>query len=214
MIMANGSILVMGGETGQNADEQPNLELLPRSGGGVLVNLPFLQRTAPFNLYPFLFVLPSGIFVLYYNEAVILDEKTFATIKQLPNLPGAVNDPTGGRTYQLQGSMVALPQHAPFTDPVGVLACGGSTSNGGYAIDNCVSTYPEAANPTWTIERMVSPASALVLSISLTLVSALKKSHALHGRSPRRYLHHLERRPARCRRIRSCRIPQLQCSSV
>lgn len=155
MIMANGSILVVGGEIGQNAAEQPNLEILPRTGGG-LVDLDFLQRTAPFNLYPFIMVVPSGIFILYYNEARILDEKTFATIKTLPNLPGAVNDPTGGRTYQLQGSMIALPQYAPFTDPLGVMACGGSTSGGGYPIDNCVSTQPEATNPTWTIERMVS----------------------------------------------------------
>lgn len=155
MIMANGSILVVGGEIGQNADEQPNLEILPRTGGGT-VYLDFLQRTHPFNLYPFIIVVPSGIFILYYNEARILDENTFATIKTLPNLPGAVNDPTGGRTYQLQGSMIALPQYAPYTDPLGVLACGGSTSNGGYAIDNCVSTQPEAANPVWTIERMPS----------------------------------------------------------
>jgi hypothetical protein len=158
MIMANGSILVVGGEIGQNADEQPNLEILPRTGGGT-VYLDFLQRTHPFNLYPFIIVVPSGIFILYYNEARILDENTFATIKILPNLPGAVNDPTGGRTYQLQGSMIALPQYAPYTDPLGVLACGGSTSNGGYAIDNCVSTQPEAANPVWTIERMVHPPS-------------------------------------------------------
>lgn len=157
MIMANGSILVVGGEIGQNAAEQPNLELLPRTGGGNLVDLDFLQRTAPFNLYPFVLVVPSGIFILYYNEARILDENTFATIKTLPNLPGAVNDPTGGRSYQLQGSMVALPQYAPFTDPLGVLACGGSTSGGGFSIDNCVSTQPEADNPQWTIERMVSP---------------------------------------------------------
>ncbi|TVY32342.1 WSC domain-containing protein [Lachnellula subtilissima] len=155
MIMANGSILVVGGEIGQNAAEQPNLELLPRTGGG-LVDLDFLQRTAPFNLYPFVLVVPSGIFILYYNEARILDENTFATIKTLPNLPGAVNDPTGGRSYQLQGSMVALPQYAPFTDPLGVLACGGSTSGGGFSIDNCVSTQPEAEDPQWTIERMPS----------------------------------------------------------
>jgi hypothetical protein len=107
-------------------------------------------------MYPFVTVVPQGIFIAYYNEARILDEKTFATIKTLPNMPGAVNDPTGGRTYQLEGAMVLLPQHAPYTNPLGVLICGGSTSNGGYAIDNCISTQPGAANPTWTIERMPS----------------------------------------------------------
>jgi len=155
MVMANGSILVVGGEIANNENVQPNLEILPATGGGT-VNLQFLADTAPFNLYPYIMVLPSGIFILYYNQARILDEKTFATKKQLPNLPGAVNDPNGGRSYQLQGTTVALPQYAPFTDPVGVMACGGSTEGGGYAIDNCVSTFPEAANPTWTVERMPS----------------------------------------------------------
>ena len=92
MIMANGSILVVGGEIGNNEAEQPNLEILPKTGGGT-VNLPFLQDTAPFNLYPYIMVVPTGIFILYYNEARILNEKTFATIKTLPNVPGAVNGP-------------------------------------------------------------------------------------------------------------------------
>ena len=165
LIMANGSILVVGGEVGQNAAEQPNLEILPPTGvpttgtssgySNTTVYLDFLDRTAPFNLYPFICVVPSGIFIAYYNEARIIDAATFKTVKVLPNMPGAVNDPTGGRTYQLEGSMVLLPQHAPYSDPLGVLICGGSTSGGGYPIDNCISTQPEAANPTWTIERMV-----------------------------------------------------------
>ncbi len=92
--------------------------------------LDFLDRTAPFNLYPFICVLPSGIFIAYYNEARILDEHTFQTIKTLPNMPGAVNDPTGGRTYQIEGTMALLPQHAPYTADLEVLICGGSTAGG------------------------------------------------------------------------------------
>lgn len=166
LIMANGSILIVGGEIGQNAAEQPTLEILPATGvpdastvsgySNTTVYLDFLARTAPFNLYPFICVIPSGIFIAYYNEARILDEVTFETIKTLPNMPGAVNDPTAGRTYQLEGSMILLPQYAPYTDPLGVLICGGSTSGGGYAIDNCISTQPEAENATWIIERMPS----------------------------------------------------------
>lgn len=165
--MANGSILVIGGEIGQNAAEQPTLELLPATGVPVPAGttesgysnttkyLDFLDRTAPFNLYPWVTVVPSGILIVYYNEVRIIDEVNFNTVKTLPNMPGSVNDPTGGRTYQLQGATVSLPQFAPFTDPLGVLVCGGSTTGAGYAIDNCVSTQPEAASPTWTIERMV-----------------------------------------------------------
>lgn len=47
-----------------------------------------------------------------------------------------------------------LPLHAPYTDPVTLLVCGGS--NFGTALDNCVSIQPEVENPTWTLERMVS----------------------------------------------------------
>ncbi|KAL8666000.1 MAG: hypothetical protein Q9202_001737 [Teloschistes flavicans] len=156
MVMANGSIMVIGGETGSNGPPQPNLELLPRPAGAGVVNLDWLQRTDPNNLYPFLAVLPSGILVIYYNEARILDERTFATIKTLPNLPGGVNNPGAGRSYPLEGTTMLLPQYAPFSDPLGVLVCGGSTVGAGLALDNCVSTQPEAANPQWTLERMPS----------------------------------------------------------
>ncbi|KAI4197801.1 MAG: hypothetical protein LQ350_005706 [Teloschistes chrysophthalmus] len=156
MVMTNGSILVIGGETGSNGPPQPNLEILPRPGGAGVVDLDWLRRTDPNNLYPFLAVVPSGILVIYYNEARILDERTFATIKTLPNLPGGVNNPGAGRTYPLEGTTMLLPQYAPFSDPLGVLVCGGSTVGAGLALDNCVSTQPEAANPQWTIERMPS----------------------------------------------------------
>lgn len=49
-----------------------------------------------------------------------------------------------------------LPLAAPYTDPVTILVCGGSTPFGGIAVDNCVSIQPEVENPTWTIERMAS----------------------------------------------------------
>ncbi|KAF8860303.1 copper radical oxidase [Acephala macrosclerotiorum] len=166
MIMANGSMLIVGGEIGSNAQQQPNLEILPATGvpdpstvsgfSNTTVYLDFLDRTAPFNLYPFICVVPSGIFIAYYNEARILDEKTFQTIKTLPNMPAAVNDPTGGRTYQLEGTMVLLPHYAPYTQNLEVLICGGSTAGGGFALDNCITTAPEDPEPVWIIERMPS----------------------------------------------------------
>ncbi|KAJ7202648.1 glyoxal oxidase N-terminus-domain-containing protein [Mycena pura] len=157
-VLGNGSVLVIGGETGSNASPQPNLEILPKpAGGDTVIDLDWLARTDPYNLYPFVFVLPSGnIFVIYYNEARILDPHTFNTVKQLPNLPGSVNNFLAGRTYPLEGAAVVFPQHAPYTDPVTVMTCGGSTIGAGLAVDNCVSIQPEAANPTWTLERMPS----------------------------------------------------------
>ncbi|KAK2590697.1 hypothetical protein QQS21_011621 [Conoideocrella luteorostrata] len=156
MVMANGSILVIGGEVGSNGAPVPTLEILPPTGTQPLY-MDWLERTDPNNLYPFTVVLPSGgIFVAYYNEARILDENTFATIKTLPNIPGAVNDPMAGRTYPLEGTAVLLPQRAPYTEPLGVLICGGSNNGPGNALDNCVSMYPDSANPQWALERMPS----------------------------------------------------------
>lgn len=156
MILANGSILVMGGETGSNLATVPTIEILPPTGTPPLY-MDWLERTAPDNLYPFCAVLPSGgIFVAYYNEARVLDEVTFDTIRTLPNMPTAVNDPMGGRTYPLEGTMVLLPQRAPYTDLLTVLVCGGSTKGVSNALDTCISINPDAAHPTWTIERMPS----------------------------------------------------------
>lgn len=159
LIMANGSILVVGGEVGSNSAPTPSLEILPKPAGtgNTTKYLDWLQRTDPNNLYPFLYVLPSGgIFVGYYNEARILDEVTFETVKTIPNMPGSVNNFQAGRTYPLEGTAVLLPQYAPYTDPVTVLICGGSSTGAALAIDNCVSTQPDVANPQWTIERMPS----------------------------------------------------------
>lgn len=157
MVMANGSVLIVGGEEGSNGAPVPSLEILPKPpGGDTVLNMDWLQRTDPNNLYPFLSVLPGGgVLAIYYNEARILDERTFNTVKELPNLPAAVNNFLGGRTYPFEGTSVLLPQHAPYTDPLGVLVCGGSTPGPAIALDNCVSIQPEAPNAKWTIERMV-----------------------------------------------------------
>jgi hypothetical protein len=157
MVMTNGSVLVLGGEVGSNSAPTPSCEILPPPPGGYAKYLDWLDRTDPNNLYPFMFVLPSGgIFVVYYNEARILDEISFDTTKTLPNLPGSVINFLAGRTYPLEGTAVMMPQYPPYSAPVTVLVCGGSANGNAMAIDNCVSTQPEAASPTWTIERMPS----------------------------------------------------------
>ncbi|KAL5436596.1 hypothetical protein PMIN06_010796 [Paraphaeosphaeria minitans] len=155
MIMSNGTVLVVGGEDGSNGKPVPTLEILPTQGPVVYAD--YLDRTDPNNLYPFLAVLPSGgIFIQYYNEAAILDEVTLAVKKQLPNVPASVNRPDGGRTYPNEGTAVLLPQYAPYTDPLKVLICGGSTPYQGLALDNCVTIAPDVPNANWTLERMPS----------------------------------------------------------
>ncbi|KAI9459290.1 glyoxal oxidase N-terminus-domain-containing protein [Boletus coccyginus] len=187
MMMPNGSILVVGGETGSNANPQPSLEILPKPpGGDTVIALSYLQRTNPNSLYPFLLALPSGrFFIGYYNEARILDPVTFDTIKELPNMPGAVNNFLAGRTYPMEGSAMLLPQHAPYTNPIQTLICGGSTPGAGNALDSCISIAPEAVNPTWTLERMVR---VFVVCKETHLPDsngrsgiAIEESHAVHG---------------------------------
>jgi len=158
MVMTNGSMLVVGGEEGSNGAPVPSLEILPLPHGAGTLYCDYLNRTDPYNLYPYLAVLPSGgIFIAYYNEARILDEVTLETDRVLPNIPGAVNDFLGGRTYPFEGTAMLLPQHAPYTDPLTVIICGGSVPGPEIALDNCVSIQPEVPGANCTIERMASP---------------------------------------------------------
>jgi hypothetical protein len=61
VVLSNGSVVVVGGETGANAAANPTLEILPRiPGGPTLLFMDWLDRTDPYNLYPYLQVLPSG----------------------------------------------------------------------------------------------------------------------------------------------------------
>ncbi|KAF4569998.1 hypothetical protein EYR40_008982 [Pleurotus pulmonarius] len=153
MVMSNGSVVVVGGQIGANDIPEPTLEVLPKpEGGPTYLYMDWLERTDPWNLYPFMHVLPGGgIYVQYHNEAIILDPVTFGTDVQLPILPGAVDKP-GGRTYPLEGTGVMFPIHAPYTDPVTMMSCGGSDDF--YGLDNCVTIQPEVEGSTWTIERM------------------------------------------------------------
>ncbi|KAL8705487.1 MAG: hypothetical protein Q9201_001418 [Fulgogasparrea decipioides] len=155
MIMSNGSMLVVGGETGSNSAAVPSVEILPKAGP--VIDMDWLLRTDPLNLYPFLFVLPSGgIFVGYYNEARILDPVTLDTVRTLPQIPGNVDNPNAGRTYPLEGAAMMMPQKAPYTEPVTMLICGGSTVGPSTVTDNCVSIQPDNPSSNWTIERMPS----------------------------------------------------------
>lgn len=155
MQLVNGSILVLGGEDGSNGAPVPSLEVIPTPKGGYAPYMDWLDRTDPNNLYPFSAVLPSGnIGVFYYNEARVLSPVDFSTIYSLPNIPGSVENPKGGRTYPLEGTAMLLPQSAPYTAPLQVLICGGSTPYQGLALDNCVTITPDNPNSTWTIERM------------------------------------------------------------
>jgi hypothetical protein len=69
LTLSNGSILVVGGLDSDNGNLQPNLEILPRiPGGDTTVYLEFMAQSYPENVYPFLYVLPSGnVFIGVYS---------------------------------------------------------------------------------------------------------------------------------------------------
>ena len=85
----------------------------------------------------------------------------------------------GGRTYPLEGAMVPIPQHYPYTDPLEILICGGSTVGPSYALDNCVRGAPEATNMEWTLERMVSTFQRFDI-LFLTCLIAITSCYALY----------------------------------
>jgi hypothetical protein len=156
VMLSNGSILIVGGTDTNSGNAQPNLEVLPRiPGGDTTVYLQWLADTHPFNLYPFLFVLPSGnVFTVYYNQARILDKNNFGTVSVMPMVPGpAAGNFDGGRTYPYSGAGLIMPIKAPYTAPMTVVICGGATT-GQVGLDTCVSISPEVGNPQWTVEKM------------------------------------------------------------
>lgn len=67
-----------------------------------------------------------------------------------------MNNFLGGRTYPFKGTLILLPQHSPYTQPLTILICGGSTPGPEIALDNCVSTQTESPSPQWPIKRMPS----------------------------------------------------------
>lgn len=162
IILSNGSLLAMGGESGSDAPIVPTCEVLPHPAGVTeSTYLDYLARADTINRrnsYPFMAILPTGdIFFAQFNESRIISQTTFQSIRKLPDMPGAVDNPLTGRNYPLQGTMMIMPQKAPFTDPLTVLVCGGTTAEpGNNALDNCVIMQPEVPGAEWTIERMPS----------------------------------------------------------
>ncbi|SCO42989.1 related to glyoxal oxidase precursor [Fusarium fujikuroi] len=162
IVLSNGSILAMGGESGSDAPIVPSAEVLPHPAGVTKSTyLDYLERAENIgrtNSYPHMAILPSGgIFFTQFNESRILSQVDFQSIKKLPDMPGQVDNPLTGRNYPLQGTMMVLPQKAPYTDPVEVLICGGTTHEpGNEALDNCVLMAPDTPDADWVIERMPS----------------------------------------------------------
>ncbi|KAL1921398.1 uncharacterized protein VTP21DRAFT_11114 [Calcarisporiella thermophila] len=157
LTLPDGRVMVAGGSTkGQGAVaaqyNNPTYEIFPRKEGEALnYEMPILRTTIPNNLYPQIYVLPTGnLFVLSNRDAVIYDYIRHRTVKQLPKVPGVP------RTYPLTGSSVMLPLDPAKDYEPEILVCGGSEEMDRFkpADNTCVRIRPLAEDPEWRIEDM------------------------------------------------------------
>ena len=104
-----------------SADQtNPTYEFFPPAADPTPITSPFLQRTLPVNLYPIMWLLPSGRLFMQANwDTVLLDYRTNTEYK-LSDMPHAV------RTYPASAGTAMLPLTPANNWTATLLFCGGS----------------------------------------------------------------------------------------
>ncbi|KAL0094104.1 copper radical oxidase [Phycomyces blakesleeanus] len=156
--LPEGDIIIVGGSTkgtAFNRDEinVPSYEFWPPRSGGE-IHLPFLEETMPYNLYPFVFLLPDGnLFMFANNQSMIFDYHNNRVVKKLPDIPGTP------RSYPLTSGAVMLPLDPANNYNVEILICGGSENrkNNAKADDTCGRINLGDENPQWEMDTFVHP---------------------------------------------------------
>jgi len=132
--MPDGRVMTMGGSkkaTGPNRAEinTPSYEFFPTADGSqaVPLNFQFLVDTLPYNLYPFVHVIPNAelknvAFVFANKKSILVDLDTTTTLKTYPDMPGA-----SPRIYPLTGTSVLLPLRPATNYAPEIMVCGGGT---------------------------------------------------------------------------------------
>ncbi|KAG2012259.1 hypothetical protein CC2G_012291 [Coprinopsis cinerea AmutBmut pab1-1] len=122
--LEDGSIIIMGGcrwggYVNDQFQDNPTYEFFPPRGNGTPIHSPILGRTLPANLYPLVWLLPSGKLLIQSNwETAILDYKTNQEVR-IDNIPGAV------RVYPASGGSIMLPLTPKNNYTATVMFCGG-----------------------------------------------------------------------------------------
>ncbi|KAI9257672.1 glyoxal oxidase N-terminus-domain-containing protein [Sporodiniella umbellata] len=154
--LPEGDIFILGGSirgTAVNRAEinVPSYEFWPpRAEGEVLFD--FLKETMPYNLYPFVFVLPDGnLFIFANKKSIIYDYNNGKIVKRLPNIPGVP------RSYPLTGGAVLLPLDPKNNYNPEILICGGSKrmKNNAEADDTCGRINLGDEDPQWEMDTFV-----------------------------------------------------------
>ncbi|KAG0170906.1 hypothetical protein DFQ28_001418 [Apophysomyces sp. BC1034] len=156
--LPEGDIIIVGGSTkgtAVNRDEVnvPSYEFWPPRSSEP-VDLPFLNETMPYNLYPFVFTLPNGHLFLFANtQSMIYDHNNHKIVKKLPNMPG------NPRSYPLTSGAVLLPLDPEKNYQAEILICGGSEGrkNNAKADNTCGRINLDDENPKWEMDTFVYP---------------------------------------------------------
>lgn len=120
----DGSALIFGGcqnggYVNDPSQDNPTYEYFPRNGRP-LTTLNILQRTIPVNLFPLVWLLPSGnIFIQSGWEAVVFDYKNNVEYP-LDNIPDAV------RVYPASAATTVLPMTPANNWTMSIVFCGGT----------------------------------------------------------------------------------------
>ncbi|RXW13336.1 hypothetical protein EST38_g12519 [Candolleomyces aberdarensis] len=119
----DGSIMIIGGcrnggYVNDPGQDNPTYEFFPSTGDPIAS--PILSRTLPVNLYPLVWLLPSGRILMQANwETVLLDRHTNQET-QLDDIPDAV------RVYPASAGTLMLPLTPANNYTATVLFCGGA----------------------------------------------------------------------------------------
>ncbi|KAI8098803.1 glyoxal oxidase N-terminus-domain-containing protein [Halteromyces radiatus] len=157
--LPTGDIFIIGGSTvgtKVNRDEinVPSYEFWPPRQQGQ-VHFPFLEKaTMPFNLYPFVFLLPDGhLFIFANTKSIIFDYENNKIVKHLPDMPGVP------RSYPLTGGAVMLPLDPANNYNAEILVCGGSErmNTNSRADDTCGRINLGDDEPIWEMDTFVYP---------------------------------------------------------
>lgn len=171
-LLPDGRMLIVGGASAGVAingagTNVPSLEYYPAAPGAEATPVPFLTDTLPYNLYPFVHLLPNGlVFIFAADQYILWNTKTNAAVDG--NFPAlAATDAAGNRivrSYPLPGTSAMFPLSPKNGYHAEIMVCGGSATTGFAGVgernenapaDNkCWRISPLALVPKWEMETM------------------------------------------------------------
>ncbi|GES79435.1 copper radical oxidase [Rhizophagus clarus] len=195
--LPSGNVLIMGGSakgTGKNNDaiNNPTYEIWTIGGGQPQpVNFPLLVDSMPYNLYPFLHVLPNFdnkqlAFVFANDHGVVYDFDAGVVVSNVPKLPGGI------RSYPLTGNSVLLPLRPSLNYKPVVMICGGNTvmEITSPALASCGRIDPTDPNAQWEMDNFggtgrVMPDSVLLPTGKVLYLNGGQTGYAGYHQGPK-----------------------------